>query len=246
MKYTRNLKELHCVIKNPLLLISTYLKRLALRNEFGKWVKKRCTEVFGQSSDNRCKTSKNKLIFFHTQSAEGCLKEEIDILNNFCCIRKILQMPYSFIFEFNNKIVPKNKLTPEKVQDFRRQIQRLKTHLVMRRRTESSVLMIQQKLNKLFLDLIEAGSICGMGQIIVPSSMLMTEWLFSKNQKIKFWNQIFDLFFLIKISITFRHMTTICVWIHSGRKTYNSCRKTTSRNNCNSFSWLTSLVKAFE
>jgi cobalamin biosynthesis Co2+ chelatase CbiK len=77
--------------------------------------------------------------------------------------------------QFNNKIVPQNKLTPEKVQDFRRQIQRLKTHLVMRRRTESSVLMIQQKLNKLFLDLIEAGSICGMGQIIVPSSMLMTE-----------------------------------------------------------------------
>jgi hypothetical protein len=58
-----------------------------------------------------------------------------------------------------------------------------------------------------------------MGQIIVPSSMLMTEWLFSKNQKIKFWNQIFDLFFLIKISMTFRHMTTICVWIHLGRKT---------------------------
>jgi hypothetical protein len=77
--------------------------------------------------------------------------------------------------EFNTKIVPQNKLTPERVQDFRRQIQRLKTHLVMRRRTESSVLMIQQKLNKLFLDLIEAGSICGMGQIIVPSSMLMTE-----------------------------------------------------------------------
>jgi len=86
--------------------------------------------------------------------------------------------------EFNNKIVPKNKLTPEKVQDFRRQIQRLKTHLVMRRRTESSVQMIHQKLNKLFLDLVEAGSICGMGQIIVPSSMLM--WPFSKNQKIKF------------------------------------------------------------
>jgi len=86
--------------------------------------------------------------------------------------------------EFNTKIVPQNKLTPEKVEDFRRQIQRLKTHLVMRRRTESSVLMIQEKLNKLFLDLVEAGSICGMGQIIVPSSMLM--WPFSKNQKIKF------------------------------------------------------------
>ena len=75
--------------------------------------------------------------------------------------------------EFNTKIVPLKKLTPEKIEDFRRQIQRLKTHLVMRRRTESSVLMIQQKLSKLFLDLIEAGSICGMGQIIVPSSMLM-------------------------------------------------------------------------
>jgi len=99
MKYTRNLKESHCVIKKPLLLIGTYLKRLALRNEFGKWVKKRCTQVFGQSSDNRWKTSKNKLIFFHTQSAEGCLKEEIDILNIFCWIRKILQMPYSFIFD---------------------------------------------------------------------------------------------------------------------------------------------------
>ena len=238
MKYTRNLKDSHCVIKKPLLLISTYLKRLALRNEFGKWVKKRCTEVFGQSSDNRCKTSKNKLIFFHTQSAEGCLKEEIDILC-FLLNKKNIADALLFYFwfavdaewekmgrivafhekEFNNKIVPQNKLTPEKVQDFRRQIQRLKTHLVMRRRTESSVLMIQQKLNKLFLDLIEAGSICGMGQIIVPSSMLMTEWFFSKNQKIKFWNQIFDLFFLIKISMTFRHMTTICVWIHSGRKT---------------------------
>jgi hypothetical protein len=75
--------------------------------------------------------------------------------------------------EFTEKIVPQNKLTPEMVQDLRRQIQRLKTHLVMRQRTESSVLMIQQKLNKLFLDLVEAGSICRMGQIIVPSSMLM-------------------------------------------------------------------------
>ena len=75
--------------------------------------------------------------------------------------------------EFTDKIVPQNKLTTEMVEDLRRQIQRLKTHLVMRRRTESSVQMIHQKLNKLFLDLVEAGSICGMGQIIVPSSMLM-------------------------------------------------------------------------
>ena len=203
MKYTRNLKDSHCVIKKPLLLISTYLKRLALRNEFGKWVKKRCTEVFGQSSDNRCKTSKNKLIFFSYAKCRRLLKRRNWYFKCFLLNKKNIADALLFYFwfavdaewekmgrivafherEFNTKIVPQNKLTPEKVQDFRRQIQRLKTHLVMRRRTESSVLMIQQKLSKLFLDLIEAGSICGMGQIIVPSSMLM--WLFSKDQKIK-------------------------------------------------------------
>ncbi len=86
--------------------------------------------------------------------------------------------------EFTNKIVPQNKLTPEMVEDLRKQIQRLKTHLVMRRRTESSLLMIQKKLNQLFLDLVQARNLCGMSQIIVPSSMLM--WLLSQNQKIKF------------------------------------------------------------
>lgn len=201
MKYTRNLKDSHCVIKKPLLLISTYLKRPALRNEFGKWVKKSCTEVFGQSSDNRCKTSKNKLIFFIRRRL---LKRRNWYFKYFLLNKKNIADALLFYLwfavdaewekmarivdfhekEFNNKIVPKNKLTPEKVQDFRRQIQRLKTHLVMRRRTESSVQMIHQKLHKLFLDLVEAGSICGMGQIIVPSSMLM--WPFSKNQKIKF------------------------------------------------------------
>ena len=86
--------------------------------------------------------------------------------------------------EFTNKIVPQNILTQEMVEDLRKQIQRLKTHLVIRPRTESSVLMIQEKLDKLFLDLVQAANLCGMSQIILPSSMMM--WLLSKNQKIKF------------------------------------------------------------
>jgi len=147
------------------------------------------------------------------RKCEGCLKEEIDIFNVFCWIRKILQTHSLFrcltlLFlirskkmdvqwenmgkilafhekEFTKKIVPKNKLMPEMIEDLRKQIQRLKTHLVMRWRTQSSLLMIQKKMNHLFLDLVQAAKLCGMNQIVmVRSSSLM--WLLSKNQKIKF------------------------------------------------------------
>jgi hypothetical protein len=36
------------------------------------------------SVSRRTTAAKQVRIFFHTQSAEGCLKEEIDILNIFC------------------------------------------------------------------------------------------------------------------------------------------------------------------
>jgi hypothetical protein len=76
--------------------------------------------------------------------------------------------------EFTSKIMPKNKLTPEMIEDLRKQIQHLKTHLVMRRRTQPSLLMIQKKLNQLCLNLVQAGKLCGMNQIVmVKSSSLM-------------------------------------------------------------------------
>ena len=72
--------------------------------------------------------------------------------------------------EFTEKLVPKNKLTPEMVEHFKKNIQRLKTHLGIRRRTESSFLMIKAELNQLFVDLIEAAKLCGMDQIVVVKS----------------------------------------------------------------------------
>ncbi len=72
--------------------------------------------------------------------------------------------------EFTEKIVPKNKLTPEMVEDFKKLIQRLKTQLANLQRTESSYLMMKAELNQLFVDLIEATKLCGMDQIVVVKS----------------------------------------------------------------------------
>jgi len=56
------------------------------------------------------------------------------------------------------------------LEDLRRQIERIKTHLVIQRRTESSFLMIKAELNQLFVDLVEAAKLCGMDQIVVVKS----------------------------------------------------------------------------
>jgi hypothetical protein len=72
--------------------------------------------------------------------------------------------------EFTEKLVPKNKLTPEMLEEIRRQIERIKTHLVIQRRTELSFLMIKAELNQLFVDLMEAAKLCGMDQIVVVKS----------------------------------------------------------------------------
>ena len=56
------------------------------------------------------------------------------------------------------------------LEDIRRQIERIKTHLVIQRRTESSFLTIKAELNQLFVDLMEAAKFCGMDQIVVMKS----------------------------------------------------------------------------
>ena len=89
--------------------------------------------------------------------------------------------------QFNEKIVPKNKLTPEMIADIRRQIQRLKVHLVVRRRTQASILMIAKKLKRLCTDLFEAAILSDMNNIIVLSSSLSLNWILSKKQENKFF-----------------------------------------------------------
>ena len=95
--------------------------------------------------------------------------------------------------QFNEKIVPKNKLTPEMIADIRRQIQRLKVHFVVRRRTQASILMISKKLKRLCTDLFEAAILSEMNNIIVLSSSLSLNWILSKNKKINFFkNRMFS------------------------------------------------------
>ena len=89
--------------------------------------------------------------------------------------------------QFNEKIVPKNKLTPEMIADLRRQIQRLKVHFVVRRRTQASILMIAKKLKRLCTDLFEAAILSEMNNIIVLSSSLSLNWILSKKQENKFF-----------------------------------------------------------
>jgi hypothetical protein len=72
--------------------------------------------------------------------------------------------------EFVEKIVPKNKLTPEMVEDFKQKIQHLRTQLANLQRTESSYLTLKASLNQLFVDLVEAAKLCGMDQIVIVSS----------------------------------------------------------------------------
>ena len=95
--------------------------------------------------------------------------------------------------QFNEKIVPKNKLTPEMIADLRRQIQRLKVHFVVRRRTQASILMIAKKLKRLCTDLFEAAILSDMNNIIVLSSSLSLNWILSKKQENKFFkNRMFS------------------------------------------------------
>ena len=95
--------------------------------------------------------------------------------------------------QFNEKIVPKNKLTPEMIADLRRQIQRLKVHFVVRRRTQASILMIAKKLKRLCTDLFEAAILSDMNNIIVLSSSLSLNWILSKKKKINFFkNRMFS------------------------------------------------------
>ena len=95
--------------------------------------------------------------------------------------------------QFNEKIVPKNKLTPEMIADLRRQIQRLKVHFVVRRRTQASILMIAKKLKRLCTDLFEAAILSEMNNIIVLSSSLSLNWILSKKQENKFFkNRMFS------------------------------------------------------
>jgi len=51
------------------------------------------------SVSRRTTAAKQVRINLFFSYAEGCLKEEIDNLNIFCWIRKILHVPYSFIFD---------------------------------------------------------------------------------------------------------------------------------------------------
>jgi hypothetical protein len=74
--------------------------------------------------------------------------------------------------QFKNKILPRNMLTQEMIENITRQIQRIKTSLVMRRRNLASYQKIENKLNHLSMDMYTAAKISGLQHVLVFSSQL--------------------------------------------------------------------------
>jgi hypothetical protein len=74
--------------------------------------------------------------------------------------------------QFKNKILPRNRLTQETIDNINLQIQHIKLSLLTRRRNIASFSKIENEMNHLAVDLLTAGRMSGMEHVLVFSSEL--------------------------------------------------------------------------
>jgi hypothetical protein len=74
--------------------------------------------------------------------------------------------------QFKNKILPRNRLTQETIDNINLQIQHIKLSLLTRRRNIASFSKIENEMNHLAMDLLTAGRMSGLEHVLMLSSQL--------------------------------------------------------------------------